>query len=385
MLFKLYLVVVVVSVVLLVIQPAAHAAGGPEDDLAGTVKLVLAKNFDTDWQGLDKLTKIRWAPLPPSMLQNCLPDGGCFTRTGTAVIGGRNLTVLATGARTIVSHIYFRNPTAPIGEAAVVAALKNAGFSTELARCPVKAGVGGTNWYRLKNPALNPGVLAIQSSCNGRPCEGFTLTQGDDLPALQPNQLRLYSEQCSVAAADRKAVSTGLPHEELARTIVNLIPPTTGPAFYDWKTLSDRIPGSQWNPKGPMKGDLSYKGDPNPFSLTGSTAFSQRQFSLLASGTPAQVKTIYFDEGGMHPSGENLMRAIWAQGFAVSLARCGPVYTESTNNWYSVTSLKTRPVMLRQSIRYEGKQVQDAYELRLDGTLPKRDPRDRDPGVNGCR
>ena len=134
-----------------------------------------------------------------------------------------------------------------------------------------------------------------------------------------------------------------------------------------------------------MKGDLSYKGDPNPFSLTGSTAFSQRQFSLLASGTPAQVKTIYFDEGGMHPSGENLMRAIWAQGFAVSLARCGPVYTESTNNWYSVTSLKTRPVMLRQSIRYEGKQVQDAYELHLDGTLPKRDPRDRDPGVNGCR
>ena len=97
--------------------------------------------------------------------------------------------------------------------------------------------MGGTNWYRLKNPALNPGVLAIQSSCNGRPCEGFTLTQGDDLPALQPNQLRLYSEQCSVAAADRKAVSTGLPHEELARTIVNLIPPTTGPAFYDWKTL----------------------------------------------------------------------------------------------------------------------------------------------------
>ena len=85
MLFKFCSVVVVVSVVLLGIQPAAHAAGGPEDDLAGTIKLVLAKNFDTDWQGLEKLTKIRWAPLPPNMLQNCLPDGGCFTRTGTAV------------------------------------------------------------------------------------------------------------------------------------------------------------------------------------------------------------------------------------------------------------------------------------------------------------
>ncbi len=67
------------------------------------------------------------------------------------------------------------------------------------------------------------------------------------------------------------------------------------------------------------------------------------------------------------------------------LARCGPVYTESTNNWYSVMSAGTHPVMLRQSIRYDGNQVQDAYELRLDNTLPKPDPRDRDPGVGGCQ
>ena len=33
----------------------------------------------------------------------------------------------------------------------------------------------------------------------------------------------------------------------------------------------------------------------------------------------------------------------------------------------------------------EGNQVQDSYELRLDNTLPKRDPRDRDPGAGGCR
>jgi hypothetical protein len=41
--------------------------------------------------------------------------------------------------------------------------------------------------------------------------------------------------------------------------------------------------------------------------------------------------------------------------------------------------------MLRQSLRLDGNQIQDAYELRLDGSLAKRDPRDRDPGVNGCR
>jgi hypothetical protein len=65
--------------------------------------------------------------------------------------------------------------------------------------------------------------------------------------------------------------------------------------------------------------------------------------------------------------------------------RCGPVYTESINNWYSVKGPSSKPVMLRQSLRLDGNQIQDAYELRLDGSLPKRDARDRDPGVNGCR
>jgi hypothetical protein len=60
------------------------------------------------------------------------------------------------------------------------------------------------------------------------------------------------------------------------------------------------------------------------------------------------------------------------------------VYTESTNNWYSLTSAKTRPAMIRQSIHYDGNQVGDTYELRLDGTLPTRDARDRNPGTNGC-
>jgi hypothetical protein len=317
------------------------------------------------------------------MLKNCLPDGGCFTRQGTAAFGGRNLVVIATGARSIVSNIYFRNATAPFGESAVVAALKQAGFSPELARCPVNAGAGGTNWYRLKNPKMNPGVLSIQLSCNGRPCEGFALTQGEDLPPLQPNQLRLYSEQCSAATSDRKPVSSVMPHEQLGQTLVTLMPQPTGPPLYDWKTLASLMPNAKWSPGGPKKVDLSHKSNPNPWNISGQTTFSGRVFSLLASGSPTQVKTIYFDEGGMHPRGEDLLGSLRAQGYDVRLTRCGPVYTESTNNWYSLTSAKTRPAMLKQSLRFEGRQAQDAYELRLDATLPKRDPRDRDPGVGG--
>ena len=94
---------------------------------------------------------------------------------------------------------------------------------------------------------------------------------------------------------------------------------------------------------------------------------------------------IYLDEGGLHPRGEDLLGVLRTQGFTVHLSRCGPIYTESINNWYSVTSAKTRPVMLRQSIRMDGRQVQDSYELRLDATLPKRGPRDRDQGVGDCK
>ena len=80
-----------------------------------------------------------------------------------------------------------------------------------------------------------------------------------------------------------------------------------------------------------------------------------------------------------------MLGVVYQKGITVRLVRCGPVYTESTNNWYSLTSARTRPAMIRQSIRYDGNQVQDAYELRLDGSLPARDPRDRNPGVNDCR
>jgi len=131
--------------------------------------------------------------------------------------------------------------------------------------------------------------------------------------------------------------------------------------------------------------DLTFKNDPNPVAQSASLALSGRKFSVLVSGSPAEPKAIYVEESGMHPRGEHLLGVMHSQGLAVKLARCGPVYTESTNNWYSITGAATHPVMLRQSIRYEGNQVQDAYELRLDNTLPKRDPRDRDPGVGGCR
>ena len=104
----------------------------------------------------------------------------------------------------------------------------------------------------------------------------------------------------------------------------------------------------------------------------------------MASGTAPEVRNIYLDEQGMHPRGEHMLGVVHEKGVPVQLVRCGPIYTSSTNNWYRLTSPQTRPAMIRQSIRYDGNQVQESYVLRLDGTLPTRDPRDRDPGENGC-
>ena len=371
---------------LLAVSVAACAAAGPEADLALTIKAYYSASIPSDWQGIEKIGGIQWAPLPPNELQNCLPDGGCFTRQGKAVIAGRNLVAMATGARTIVSNLYLRNAGPAFGEAAVLGALKAAGFSAELARCPVAGSAGGTNWYRLKGQGANPGVLSVQTSCNGRPCEGFVLSRGAELPALQPAQLRLYSEQCGAPAAERKTVAAaGMPHEQLSQTLVALIPATSGRPLHEWKSLDSLAPGIEWTAGGPKKVDLSSRNDPNPFMQSGQASYAGRKFSVMASGSPTEAKAFYFEEMGTHPKGEHLLGEVYKRGVQVKLVRCGPVYTSSTNNWYSLTGANIHPAMIRQSISYDGERVAETYELRLDNILPKRDPRDRDPGVGGCR
>ncbi|MEO8051580.1 MAG: hypothetical protein ABI833_14265 [Acidobacteriota bacterium] len=364
------------------LQPSLHAVGGPEEELIKVMRAFYARGFVTDWQGVEKLPGVRWAPLPPTELQTCLPDGGCYARQGVAVVAGRNIAVVASGARTIVTNLFLRNMTAPFGESAIVTALQGAAVTAELVRCPLEKGKGSTNWYRLTGANSNPGYLSIQTSCNGTACEGFVLTLGEKSPPLEANQLRLYTEQCSASGVDRKPISSVLPHVQLARTLVTLLPQAAGPALYDWQALVALPTGIVWPTDG-AKRDISAKSD--AWIHQGQADYSGRAFYFVFGGSPAQVKTVQANEGGLHARGEDLLGVLRSQRFTVQLVRCGPVYTESANSWYRVTSSATRPVMLQQSIRMDGNRVQDSYELRLDSTLPVRDPRDRDPGANGCR
>lgn len=360
-----------------------RVAASPEEEFALIAKRFLSASLSTDWEGIETLPHFRWAALPPTSLRNCLPNGDCFARQGTATIGGKNLAVVASGARTIVMTLLLRNQSTPFGEAATLSALGRAGLTAEAARCPIRTGTGGTTWYRIKGADLTPGFLSIQPAGPGRPAEGFVLSRREELPALPPDQLAQYSEQCAPGAV-RSPVATELPHESIARTVVALLAKAGGPALSDWRALTALPTEVRWLGDGPKPADLVSLGDLNPVMRSGEVNWAGRKFSVMATGTPAQVKTIHLDELGLHPKGEHMLGVVYEKGIAVRLVRCGPVYTESTNNWYSLTSAATRPANIRQSIRYDGNLVQDSYELRLDGTLPARDPRDRDPGVNGC-
>ena len=128
----------------------------PEDEFAGLVKAYLTMSQPPEWEAIEALPGIKWAPLPPTSLKNCLPNGDCFARQGNATVGGRTMTIVATGARTMVIHSMIRNTSAPLGGPAIVAALKAAGFSADLARCPIRAG-SGTEWYRLTGAGASPG------------------------------------------------------------------------------------------------------------------------------------------------------------------------------------------------------------------------------------
>lgn len=337
----------------------------------------------TSWDGLDALPGIKWAPLPPASLKNCLPDGGCFARQGSLTTDGLKIAVMATGARTIVMNLYLRNSGAPLGADAILKSLPEAGITATLARCPIKGTAGRTRWYRLaKGDAKS--ILAIQPGTLAKPNEGYVLTDGDALPQLQPDQLALYSEQCA-PGAEPKPVSNVKPVVAVADVVTSLLVPASATGL-TWAELEKQGNGITWNGGGPKRMDFTtLKNDPNPMGMTGSATWAGRSFSLMASGTATQVKVIYLDEGGRHPKGEHMLGVVYEKGIAVKLVRCGPVYTESTNNWYSLTSKETKPAMILQSIHYDGNMVADSYALRLDGTLPSRDPRDRDPGVGGCQ
>lgn len=376
--------------VLIGLAGTGFAAGKAGDDVAGLIKRLMTHG-GADWGSVEDVKSISWKPLPPKMLEHCLPDGGCFTRSGSAKIGGRPVTLLATGARTMVFNFYIKNSGPHVGKAALVEALKSAGLSPVLSRCPLKPNDANHNskWWRVKSGEAK-GFVSLTYSCGAKRCEGVGYSAGSDLPKLDPGELAMYSEQCAASAASAKAVASELPHQAIAKMIATTIPAANEAQPYAWDVLRSRVPGFSWNKAlWPHDPKTSYDDDPNHWMLsgTGMLSLATRDFSMLATGDKANARLLRMEESGSHPKGEDvaLLKALSDDGFEVALARCGKVYTEQKLTWYKLTRPEKRDAYLLIDTGNEGKREHTRYRIYLDGQLPPLKPGEANAGSGRCR
>lgn len=373
------------AILIVCVSACAGAAGKPADELVGVIKALMANS--ADWRSIEKVTQIKWAPLPPNMLDNCLPDGGCFSRNGTLSPGGEPMTIMASGARTMVGNFYIKNSGTPIGETALLAALGKDGLAPTLARCPVhpEDGAHNSKWWHVKSGA-DEGFVSLTPSAGGKP-ESIGLSIGPHLTPLDPSEVQAYSEQCEGGKAGAP-VAALLPHEAIAQMIVSLIP-AAGSSGYDWASLRARLPNVKWAGTAPTKFDASMiYDDPNPLMLGSSTlTVSERSLYVHAHGTETRVNTVHIEENGEHPRGEEvpLLDQIRKAGLTTTMARCGKPYTEAKYTYYRLMSGKTATVYLLLNERFDGDREQSGYHLYVDGKLPPLKPGEEEAGAGKCR
>ena len=183
-------------------KPAAPAKT-PADGFAAVLGGLLkpgdyAANSFYDWRHIETAPHVTWAALPPEMLDKPMSNGEYFRRAGIATVAGQQLKVLAGGARTMVMNLYFKNEGKPIGTPALLAALKGAGYTATLARCPKLKGLNAPVWYRLSAPGKRPGYLWVTGARPPQqPWEGFSLSLDEALKPLTPREAAVYTDRCA--------------------------------------------------------------------------------------------------------------------------------------------------------------------------------------------
>ena len=357
---------------------AAHAQSA-EDQLAQVVAALLqpagSEGSYGDWLQIESVKQIRWEPLPPRMLDDALPDGSYFTRRGLANPGGRPFGVVATGARTMVVNVYFRNVgKSPVGEPAVVGALQRQGLSLDLARCPVKGAAGaGNKWWRVQGLGKRPAFFNSQTDCNGARCEGYALLLGETLPTMTPQQQRLYTDRCSGEVAGKAAAAPAAWDEQLASLFMMLIPPARSGAVA-WTEI-DKAPAVNWAAMPPQQMPVPPWSDKeNHFYRGGQADLGGRVLYLTATGTNDEVRSVHAEDAQTQADRGDVLKSLQQKGFDVRLARCGNLYQLSAAKWYRLTSPGKRPVILMRNVRCDTvacPKGQENYTLTLDGVLPK--------------
>jgi hypothetical protein len=354
-------------------------AQSPEDQLAQVVASLMLPagsegSFD-DWTSLEAAKPIRWQAGPPKMLDDGLPDGSYFTLKGLANLAGTPFGVVATGARTMVVNVYFRNVSAaPVGEAAVITALQRKGFTLELTRCPIKGVSGaGNKWWRLQGLDKRPAWFNAQTECNGAKCEGYALLLGETLPTMTPQQQRLYTDRCAGEAAGTAAAAPAAWDEQLASLFISLVPAAaTRPV--PWSAI-DELKAASWAPMPP--GQMMtppWSDTENHFYRGGQADLGGRVLYLTATGTKQDVRNVHVEDQATQANRGDVLKVLQARGFEVQLARCGILYQLSTGNWYRVKGPGKHVVMLQREVRCDTvacPRGQESYTLALNGALPQ--------------
>jgi hypothetical protein len=341
-----------------------------------------------DWTGLEAVKQIRWQPLPPTMLDEALPDGSYFTRKGLANLAGQPFGVVATGARTMVVNVYFRNVgAAPMGETAALDALRRHGFSLEIARCPVKGAAGaGNTWWHIKGPKKDPAWFNSQVDCNGKKCEGYALLLGQSLPTLTPQQQHLYTDRCTGTATGTATATVAAWDAQLAMLFTRLMPaaPATSVPWTDidkaqMVTWAAMPPLEMQSPPWSDTGDHFYRG--------GQTDLGGRVMYLTATGDRNAVRTIRIEDQATQANRGDVLTALQRSGFKVELVRCGKIYQLSSGKWYRVSGQGKHPAILRREVGCDTiacPKGHESYALALDGVLPKLQAGEVDAVAGTC-
>ena len=182
---------------------AAAVARSPAAGFASVVNALMQPDSAPegsayDWRHIEQAPHVTWKPLPPDMLDKPLADGNYFRRNGTVSLGGPSLKVMAAGARSMVFAHYFKNEGRPLGEDAVLAALRESGLTVTPARCAMNKALRAPTWYRLSGNGKRTAFLWIAEPRGAAsPWEGFNLSLDTSLKPLTAQERAIYTDRCA--------------------------------------------------------------------------------------------------------------------------------------------------------------------------------------------
>jgi hypothetical protein len=374
----------------LVIGGAASAAGDPSAAaVADLIKplLILPADSGGAWDDLEKHPAIRWGA-GPVMSSRASPDGNFFARPGQASVSGRTLTVVATGARSMVFSVYLRDP-APLGDQdALPAGLRQAGFTVAPARCKIDPrGAAPRRWYRVVLARKKPAFLMAGPLASGG--SGYTLYLGD-LPPMTQAEAGLYTDDCggaARAAAGGPTVARPTTGQAgLVAVVEALMRPAGAPAGLPWATLTG-LPAITWPKTAPMKMTSPYNDpgeDRNPRLLEGQFKTATTQMQAIATGDDRAANRFLLLSGQHLPRGA-VFDALQRDGYTLTALRCGKVYTETSQAWFRIAGPGKQPAILYRAHHSSDGMLSEDYALWLDNVLPPATPGQSAPVGGRCR